>query len=71
MGSKVAVIVGSGRRGFSTDATDVGFFSRVNLEMIRKIVTPGEFLMAGGTLVVPVSTVFRHMSLPVALHCEL
>ena len=31
MGSKVAVIVGSGRRGFPTDATDVWFFSRVNL----------------------------------------
>ena len=31
MGSKVAVVVGSGCRGFPTDAADVGFFSRVNL----------------------------------------
>ena len=31
MGSKVAVIVGSRRCGFPTDATDVWFFSRVNL----------------------------------------
>ena len=31
MGSKVAVIVGSSRRSFPTDATDVGFFSRVDL----------------------------------------
>ena len=31
MGSKMTVIVGSRRRGFPTDATDVWFFSRVNL----------------------------------------
>jgi len=27
--------------------------------------------MAGGTFVVPVTTVFSYVSLPVALHCEL
>lgn len=41
------------------------------LEMISKIVTPGEFFVTMGAFIVSVSTVLCYMPLPIALYCEL
>lgn len=71
MSSQVTVIVGSGGCCLPTYPTDIGLLPRVDLEMVRQVVTPGKFLVTVDTLIVPGPSVLRHVSLPVALHCEL
>ena len=57
MGSKVAVVVGSGRRGFPTDAADVGFFTSVHLyqkvSFLLQLSSVRNYLQMVGQIVTP------------------
>ena len=68
---QMGVMIGPGSRCFTTNTTLVRLVPSMNFHMISEIIRSRKSLVAVGTSILALPTVFRHMSLLVGFVAEL